>query len=79
MASRARVARWATERAANKLANRGDTHFAADRRLYAKQLSELRREWKSEELLQRRQAYVAQREQVQMQEKSREKREAQEA
>ena len=41
MASRAaaRAARWAAERATYKLANRGDTHYAADRRLYKKQMT----------------------------------------
>ena len=63
MASKARVARWAAERATWQLRNRGDTHFAADRRLYKKQLTELRRDWLSQDLLQRRMAYVAERDQ----------------
>ena len=62
---RARVARWAAERATWKLANRGDNHYAADRRLYKKQMSELRKAWSSEDLMQRRSAYVAQREAAQ--------------
>ena len=58
MASRARVARWAAERATYKLANRGDTHFQADKRLYKRQLAELRRDWLAEDLLTRRAKYV---------------------
>ena len=60
--SSARAARWAAQRAANKLANRGDTHFAAEKRLYKRQLKELRKEWLHEDLLARRELYVQQRE-----------------
>ena len=62
MSSAPRAARWAAQRAANKLANRGDTHFAAEKRLYKKQLKELRKEWLHEDLLARREFYVQQRE-----------------
>lgn len=60
--SSARAARWAAQRASWKLANRGDTHVATDRRLYKKQLTELRKEWKLEDLSARRTAYEKERE-----------------
>ena len=37
--SKGRAAKWAAQRAGWKLANRGDTHFAADRRLYNQQMN----------------------------------------
>ena len=76
MASRARVAKWAAERAAYQLANRGDSHFAADRRLYKRQLTEMRKEWLAEDLLQRRTAYVAKRDAEMKRDKRREKKAA---
>jgi len=60
--SSARAARWAAQRATWKLANRGDTHLAADRRLYKAQLSELRKEWLGNDLHARRAAYLKSRE-----------------
>jgi hypothetical protein len=74
--SRLRVARWAAERASYQLANRGDTHFAADKRLYKKQLTELRREWLSEDLLSRRAAYVLARDTTQKRDKQQARRAA---
>ena len=49
---------WEANRAAWRLATRADTHYSADRRLYKKQLSELRKEWVLEDLMARREAYV---------------------
>lgn len=63
--SSSRAARWAAQRASWKLANRGDTHFAAEKRLYGKQLRELRKEWMVEDLMARRAAYVQRREAMQ--------------
>jgi len=57
-----RAARWAAQRAAGRLANRGDTHFAAEKRLYKVQLKELRQDWLRDDLLARREFYVQQRE-----------------
>jgi hypothetical protein len=57
-AASSRAARWASQRASWRLANRGDTHFAADRRLYKQQMTELRKEWHMEDLLSRRAAYA---------------------
>lgn len=62
MSRSARAAAWEAQRAAWKLANRGDTHLAADRRLYKLQMKELRKEWLEEDRLARRAAYVANRE-----------------
>ena len=76
MSSRSRVARWAAERAAFKLANRGDTHYAADKRLYKRQVSEMRREWLAEDLLARRAQYVASRHDTNRRAKSRERQQA---
>jgi hypothetical protein len=58
-----RRAVWEAQRAAVKvMRDSKDTQFAAERRLYNQQLSELRKEWSMEALLARRQAYVAARE-----------------
>lgn len=59
--STGRAAKWAAQRAGWKLANRGDTHFAADRRLYNQQMKELRKEWMEDDLLRRRAKYVRRR------------------
>ena len=40
-------------------ANKGDTRFAAERRVWRAQMTELRRNLQNEELVARRQAYVA--------------------
>lgn len=60
--SSAKAAAWQAARASWKLANKGDTQFAADRRLWKKQMTELRREWQLESLLARRAKYVEERE-----------------
>ena len=59
--SSSRAQRWAAQRAGWKLANRGDNHFAAERRLYNQQLKELRKEWLGDDLARRRAAYVKRR------------------
>ncbi len=67
MASASRRA-WEAQRASLKLVDLGkrksDTLFNADRRAYKEQLSNLRREWLTEDLHARRAAYVASREQA---------------
>lgn len=60
--SSARAARWAAQRASWKLATRREDHFTADRRLYRIQMTELRKEWKLEDLHARRAAYLKERE-----------------
>ena len=62
--SSSRAKAWEAQRATWRLANRGDTHYAAERRLYRMQLSELRKEWLLEDLHARRAAYVAQRDAI---------------
>lgn len=63
MAARApRFIAWEAEKAGWKLANRGDTRYSAERRLFRKQVKELRRELQAEDLNKRRLAYVATRE-----------------
>lgn len=60
MASRAsRFVAWEAEKAGWKLANRGDTRYAAERRLFRKQVKGLRRDLQAEDLTQRRLAYVS--------------------
>eukprot|EP00967_Tisochrysis_lutea_P155529 scaffold311523_cov35-Tisochrysis_lutea.AAC.1 len=65
MAARAaRYAAWQAERSTWRLANRGDTRYAAEKRLYRKQIQELRRELQQEDLLARRAAYIAARQEA---------------
>lgn len=56
-----RALKWAAQRAGWKLANRGENHFTADRRLYKLQMSDLRKEWLKDDLLKRRARYVEKR------------------
>ena len=67
-----RRAKWESERSDLKLVNKGDTHYAADRRAYKQQLSELRSAWIMDDLHNRRAAYVAKRAAQQSQKASRE-------
>ena len=55
----ARFAAWEAERATWRLANRGDTRYALERRVFRKQLRDMRRSLKEEDLLARRAAHVA--------------------
>jgi len=60
-----RFAKWEAEKAGWTLANRGDTRYAAEKRLFNKQVTELRRNLVVENLNARRAAYVAAREKAQ--------------
>ena len=53
---------WQAARATWKFANRGDTQYACDRRLFKLQMSELRKEWNHEDLNKRREKYLVERE-----------------
>lgn len=53
---------WAARRANWRLANRGDTRIAAERRFFKLEMKHLRRELQHADLLARRAEYVAQRE-----------------
>ena len=61
MASRRLSQLW-TQQKGWSYANKGDTRFAAERRVWRVQMTELRRNLHNEELVARRQAYVAARE-----------------
>ena len=52
-------AKWLAEKAGWRLANRGDTWYAAERRLYKRQMTELRKSLHLEDLQRRRAEYVA--------------------
>lgn len=60
MASRRTV--WEAQRAAIRLRGASDNRFSAERRLWKKQLTELRREWEAEDIMKRRAVYLVQRE-----------------
>ena len=63
MASRRLSQLWTAQRAAGwGYANKGDTRFAAERRLWRAQMTELRRNLQNEELVVRREAHLAARE-----------------
>ena len=63
-----RRAAWDAQRTALKLLELGpkksETRFAADRRVYKQQVSALRKEWRRDDLLARRAAYVSARTQA---------------
>jgi len=54
--------RWKEQRAGWQLANAGDNWYAAERRLWKLQMTELRREWELDALSRRREEYVQRRE-----------------
>jgi len=54
-------ARWKEEKAAWRLANRGDNWYSAHRRLFRMQMTTLRREWELDALARRREEYVQRR------------------
>ena len=54
-------AKWKEQKSGWRLANKGDTWYAAERRLWKLQMTELRKEWMQDALERRREQYIERR------------------